>query len=456
MGTPIIMPQMGESIAEGTITKWYKKPGDQVDRDEPLFEISTDKVDTEIPSPAAGVLTEIKVGEGETVPINTVVGIIGGEGVAASPPAESSSRTQQMRAVSPDASGLSAHPGGSAAEAPSSSSQKIGLETSQETGAPPRATGEPRSSPLVRRMAREQNIDLTQVRGTAAGGRISKKDLLEFMKGSPGGQASAPSSETHTPTEETPRLLGQAGQAPPPAPAPSPVLHSGRVRVEPMTVMRRSIAEHMILSRRTSAHVSTVWEADMTNVQKVRKENGGRFEKEEGVKLTYMPFFVRAALHALKAYPIVNSSVEGNSILYKRDLNIGVAVALEKGLIVPVIHRADEKSFLGLQRVVNDLATRARDKKLTPGDVQGGTFTITNPGPFGALFGTPIINQPQVAILGLGGIHKRPVVVNDAIAVRSMVYMSLTFDHRIIDGAVADQFMAEVRKRLEGWDEKIL
>ncbi len=445
MGTPIIMPQMGESIAEGTITKWYKKQGDQVDRDELLFEISTDKVDTEIPSPAAGVLTEIKVGEGETVPINTVVGIIGGEGAAAGPPAESSSRTQQMRAVS--------------AEAPSSTSQEIGQGLGQETGVPPCATGEPRSSPLVRRMAREQNIDLTQVRGTAAGGRICKKDLLEFMKGSPGGQASAESSEAPARAEETPRLSEQAGPAEPAAstePTPSPVVHSDRVRAEPMTVMRRSIAEHMILSRRTSAHVSTVWEADMTNVQKVRKENGGRFEKEEGVKLTYMPFFVRAALHALKAYPIVNSSVEGNSILYKRDLNIGVAVALEKGLIVPVIHRADEKSFLGLQRVVNDLATRARDKRLTPGDVQGGTFTITNPGPFGALFGTPIINQPQVAILGLGAIHKRPVVVNDAIAVRSMVYMSLTFDHRIIDGAVADQFMAEVRKRLESWDEKIL
>ena len=437
MGTPIIMPQMGESIAEGTITKWYKKQGDQVDRDEPLFEISTDKVDTEIPSPAAGVLTEIKVAEGETVPINTVVGIIGGEGAGSSP--ESSSRTQQMRAVSPDASG--------SAEAPSSSSKETGLETGQETGVPRRATGEPRSSPLVRRMAREQNIDLTQVRGTAAGGRICKKDLLEFMKVSPG-QASAASSEARTEETTLPPV--------PAAPAPSPAVHSGRVRAEPMTVMRRSIAEHMILSRRTSAHVSTVWEADMTNVQKVRKENSGRFEKEEGVKLTYVPFFVRAALHALKAYPIVNSSVEGNSILYKRDLNIGVAVALEKGLIVPVIHRADEKSFLGLQRVVNDLATRARDKKLTPGDVQGGTFTITNPGPFGALFGTPIINQPQVAILGLGGIHKRPVVVNDAIAVRSMVYMSLTFDHRIIDGAVADQFMAEVRKRLESWDEKIL
>jgi len=230
----------------------------------------------------------------------------------------------------------------------------------------------------------------------------------------------------------------------------------GRVRTEPMSVMRRTIAEHMVASRRTSAHVSTVWEADMTTIEKVRKEYSARFDKEEGVKLTFMPFFIRAVLHALKAYPIVNVSVEGNNILYKRDLNIGVAVALENGLIVPVIQHADEKSFLGLQRTVNDLATRAREKKLKPEEVQGGTFTITNPGPFGALFGTPIINQPQVAILGLGAIHKRPVVVNDAIAVRSMVYMSLTFDHRIIDGAVADQFMAEVRKRLEGWDEKIL
>ena len=426
MATPIIMPQMGESIAEGTITKWYKKQGDRVDRDEPLFEISTDKVDTEIPSPAAGVLTEIRVGEGDTVPINTVVGIIDGEGARAGPPAESSSHTQQMRAVSREAS--------APAGARSSSSQ--------QTGAPGRAAGEPRSSPLVRRMAREQDIDLTQLRGTGAGGRISKNDLLEFMKGRTAGQAPAASSE--------------AGTAPVEEPPAAPAVYAGRVQAEPMTAMRRSIAEHMILSRRTSAHVSTVWEADMTSVEKVRKEYGRRFEKDEGLKLTYMPFFIRAVLHALKAYPIVNSSVEGNSILYKRDLNIGVAVALEKGLIVPVMHRADEKSFLGLQRVVNDLATRARGKKLTPGDVQGGTFTITNPGPFGALFGTPIINQPQVAILGLGAIHKRPVVVNDAIAVRSMIYMSLTFDHRIIDGAVADQFMAEVRKRLEGWDEKIL
>jgi 2-oxoglutarate dehydrogenase E2 component (dihydrolipoamide succinyltransferase) len=436
MSTPIIMPQMGESIAEGTITKWFKKQGDRVDRDEPLFEISTDKVDTEIPSPAAGVLTEIKVGEGQTVPINTVVGIIGAEGAAVGASSQPLSSTQQMRAVSP----------GPPAPEPEPSAP------SPEARAPRRETGEPRSSPLVRRMAREQDIDLTRVRGTGAGGRISKKDLVEFMKDRDVESPAAAVKPRITAAEEPPTAPA------PPAPtaaAPS-IAQVGRVRSEPMSVMRRSIAEHMILSRRTSAHVSTVWEADMTIVDKVRKENSGRFEKEEGVKLTYMPFFLRAVLHALKAYPIVNSSVEGNNILYKRDLNIGVAVALENGLIVPVIHRADEKSFLGLQRAVNDLATRARDKKLKPEDVQGGTFTITNPGPFGALFGTPIINQPQVAILGLGAIHKRPVVVNDAIAVRSMVYMSLTFDHRIIDGAVADQFMAEVRKRLESWDEKIL
>jgi len=441
MSTPIIMPQMGESIAEGTITKWLKKQGDRVDRDEPLFEISTDKVDTEIPSPAAGVLTEIKVGEGQTVPINTVVGIIGAEGAAAGSSSQPLSSTQQMRAVSPGPSAPEPEP-----SAPS-----------QEARAPRRETGEPRSSPLVRRMAREQDIDLSRVRGTGAGGRISKKDLVEFMK-ERGGERPAAGVKPRITAAEEPSQPAPAPPATTPAapPAAASIAQAGRVRWEPMSVMRRSIAEHMILSRRTSAHVSTVWEADMTVVDRVRKENSGRFDKEEGVKLTYMPFFLRAVLHALKAYPIVNSSVEGNSILYKRDLNIGVAVALENGLIVPVIHRADEKSFLGLQRAVNDLATRARDKKLKPEDVQGGTFTITNPGPFGALFGTPIINQPQVAILGLGAIHKRPVVVNDAIAVRSMVYMSLTFDHRIIDGAVADQFMAEVRKRLESWDEKIL
>lgn len=439
MSTPIIMPQMGESIAEGTIIKWYKKQGDRVDRDEPLFEISTDKVDTEIPSPAAGVLTEIKVGEGETVPINTVVGIIGGAEGAAAPPEPSSSTMTATGAVEAEATPVSPAPSAAAAQ----------------TRAPRRADGQPRSSPLVRRMAREQNVDLTQVRGTGEGGRISKRDLLAFLESR---KAPTTSAVLGTPPVEAPAERPAAPKPEPPATPASgaPLAPPRRVRMEPMSVMRRSIAEHMILSRRTSAHVSTVWEADMNQVEKVRKEYSGRFEKEEGVKLTYMPFFIRAVLHALKAYPIVNASVDGNNILYKRDLNIGIAVALEKGLIVPVIHGADEKSFLGLQRAVTDVATRARDKKLKPEDVQGGTFTITNPGPFGALFGTPIIHQPQVAILGLGAIHKRPVVVNDAIAVRSMVYLSLTFDHRIIDGAVADQFMAEVRKRLEEWDEKIL
>ncbi len=429
MATEIIMPQMGESIAEGTITKWYKKAGDQVERDEPLFEISTDKVDTEIPSPVAGVLTEIKVGEGETVPINTVVGVIGGEAggeASTSVPAEPSLDTAQPSVEVPEDVTL-----------PSK-------EAAPEPAPTKAAPGEgQRSSPLVRRMAREHNVDLSKIQGTGAGGRITKQDITSFLeKGAP---------------------ADAAPSAPPPAaplaaaPVPSPTAgYTGRVHSEPMSVMRKSIAEHMVMSRRTSAHVSTVWEANMTRVVKLRQENRDRFEREEDVKLTYMPFFIRAVLHGLKAFPIVNSSLDGSNIIYKKDLNIGIAVALDWGLIVPVLHRADEKSFLGLQRAVNDLATRAREKKLKPEDVQGGTFTITNPGPFGALYGTPIINQPEVAILGLGAIHKRPVVVNDAIAVRSMIYLSLTFDHRVIDGAVGDQFMAEVKKKLETWDEKIL
>ena len=419
MATEIIMPQMGESIAEGTITKWYKKAGDQVERDEPLFEISTDKIDTEIPSPAAGVLTEIKVGEGETVPINTVVGVIGGEaggGASTSVPAEPSSDTAQPSVEVPE---------------------DVTVPSKEAAPAPAPAKAAPgegqRSSPLVRRMAREHNVDLSEIQGTGAGGRITKQDFTSFLE------------------EGTPPAAVAA------APVPSPTAgYTGRVHSEPMSVMRKSIAEHMVMSRRTSAHVSTVWEANMTRVVKLRQENRGRFEREEDVKLTYMPFFIQAVLHGLKAFPIVNSSLDGSNILYKKDLNIGIAVALDWGLIVPVLHRADEKSFLGLQRAVNDLATRAREKKLKPEDVQGGTFTITNPGPFGALYGTPIINQPEVAILGLGAIHKRPVVVNDAIAVRSMIYLSLTFDHRVIDGAVGDQFMAEVKKKLETWDEKIL
>ncbi len=444
MATPIIMPQMGESIAEGTITKWYKKAGDQVERDEPLFEISTDKVDTEIPSPVAGVLTEIKVGEGETVPINTVVGVIGGEAggeASTSVPAEPSLATTQPTVEVPKDVIAPAEPVRPAKEDAPVKPSAAKFETGERQ----------RSSPLVRRIAREHNVDLSKIQGTGAGGRITKQDITSFLEEGtpPAAVAAAPSA---------PPPAAPTGAAPlAAAPVPSPTAgYTGRVHSEPMSVMRKSIAEHMVMSRRTSAHVSTVWEANMTRVVKLRQENRDRFEREEDVKLTYMPFFIRAVLHGLKAFPIVNSSLDGSNILYKKDLNIGIAVALDWGLIVPVLHRADEKSFLGLQRAVNDLATRAREKKLKPEDVQGGTFTITNPGPFGALYGTPIINQPEVAILGLGAIHKRPVVVNDAIAVRSMIYLSLTFDHRVIDGAVGDQFMAEVKKKLETWDEKIL
>ncbi|HSF16474.1 MAG TPA: dihydrolipoyllysine-residue succinyltransferase [Vicinamibacteria bacterium] len=418
--TEVIMPQMGESIAEGTIIKWYKQVGDRIERDEPLFEISTDKVDTEIPAPASGILAEVRVQEGETVAINTIVALIESEG--------STTRTE---AASPDAKPQ---------------------EPTPEAPPPPpreeRASDGPRSSPLVRKMAKEHGIDLSELTGTGRDGRISKGDVLEFLEK----RKAAPLAEAPPAPPSVP---------PPPArpsvpeyerPFEAPV---GRVEVEPMSVMRKSIAEHMIASRRTSAHVTTVFEADVSQIVRAREAARHVFERDEGVKLTYTPFFVRAVTSSLKNFPVINARIDGDTIVYNKEYNIGVAVALDDGLIVPVIRRADEKSFLGLARAVADLAERARTKKLRPEEVQGGTFTLTNPGPYGALFGTPIINQPQVAILGLGGIHKRPVIVNDAIAVRSMVYLALSFDHRLIDGATGDQFMADVKRRLEGWDEKV-
>jgi pyruvate dehydrogenase E2 component (dihydrolipoamide acetyltransferase) len=430
MPTSVIMPQMGESIAEGTVTKWYKKVGDRVERDEPLFEISTDKVDTEIPSPAAGVLVEIKVPEGQTVPINTVVGVIDGEGAQ---PREPAAAATPVGAPAPKAAAAPPPP-----PSPVPPAARAAAPGAQEL----------RSSPLVRRIARESGVELGQIQGSGLGGRITKQDILAFLEKRAASPAPPPAIEPPAPE---PR---------PAAAAPSPVApaagYSGRIETVAMTAMRKSIAEHMILSRRTSAHVTTVFEVDLTRVAALRDDYRGRFEREEGVKLTFMPFFIRAVIGGLKAFPLLNASIDRDSILYKKELNIGLAVALDWGLIVPVIHRADEKSFLGLARAVVDLAERARAKKLAPADVQGGTFTITNPGAFGSLFGTPIINQPQVAILGIGGIHKRPVVVNDAIAVRSMVYLALSFDHRLIDGAVADQFMADVKGRLERWEEKIL
>jgi len=438
MPTPVIMPQMGESIAEGTVIKWHKKVGDRVERDEPLFEISTDKVDTEIPSPAAGVLVDIKVSEGQTVPINTVVGVIDGEGAVTREP------------------GLAEPAPAARPEQQQPEDQQARAESTADTFPPGRfsatAGGPLRSSPLVRRMARESGVDLGRIQGSGLGGRITKRDILGFLSKS----APRPAEPDAAPAP-APAVLPAAAA---PVAAPSPVAptagYSGRVESVPMSAMRKTIAEHMILSRRTSAHVTTVFEVDLTRVAALREEYRGRFEREEGVKLTYMPFFIRAVIGGLKAFPLLNASIEGDSILYKKDLNIGMAVALDWGLIVPVLQRADEKSFLGLARAVLDLAERARTKKLVPADVQGGTFTITNPGVFGSLFGTPVINQPQVAILGIGGIHKRPVVVNDAIAVRSMVYLALSFDHRLIDGAVADQFMADVKQRLEHWEEKVL
>jgi pyruvate dehydrogenase E2 component (dihydrolipoamide acetyltransferase) len=426
MPTNVVMPQMGESIAEGTVTRWMKKVGERVERDEPLFEISTDKVDAEIPSPAAGVLAKILVQENETVAVNTVVAVIDGEGagVAAPAPAETPHGVKEAKVPKP------------AGAAP--------VET--PAGPPSREPGEKvRSSPLVRRIAREHNVDLAQVAGTGLGGRVSKKDIYAYLEHAPQTGAGSAAATAATPT-----------QAPARAPAAKKMVFTGPTNVVPMTPMRKQIAEHMLASRRTSAHVSTVFEVELTRVYNLRAQQAAEFERRNGLKLTYTPFFVRAAVEAIKQFPIVNSSVDGTNIVYKRDVNIGVAVALETGLIVPVIKNADEKDFLGVARAVQDLAERARSKRLSVEDVEGGTFTITNPGIFGSLFGTPIIHQPQVAILGVGTIERRPVVRDDAIAIRPMVYLMLSFDHRIIDGAVADQFMAAIKSHLENWEEPVL
>jgi 2-oxoglutarate dehydrogenase E2 component (dihydrolipoamide succinyltransferase) len=447
MPTDVIMPQMGESIAEGTVTKWLKKVGDRVERDEPLFEISTDKVDAEIPSPAAGVLARILVKESETVAVNTVVATIDGEGAAVAPilsedraEAHGAAFEPSMQAVSAAEPAVATPPAPSSAAA-SEAEAPLALGT----------RGKIRSSPLVRRIAREHNVDLAFVRGTGLGGRISKKDILEYLA------HPIPQAVTAPAVSIAGDRVGARPEGPPQKVGEPPSLaFTGPTLVVPMTPMRKQIAEHMVVSRRTSAHVSTVFEVEMTRIFETRARYAEEFERRNGIKLTYTPFFVRAAVEAIKQFPIFNSSVEGASVVYKRDVNIGIAVALETGLIVPVIKRADEKNFWGISRVVQDLAERARNKRLTVDDVQGGTFTITNPGVYGSLFGTPIINQPQVAILGVGVIEKRAVVRNDAIAIRPMVYLVLSFDHRILDGALADQFMAKIKSALENWEEAVL
>jgi 2-oxoglutarate dehydrogenase E2 component (dihydrolipoamide succinyltransferase) len=429
MPTDIVMPQMGESIFEGTITKWLKKPGDKVQRDEPLFEISTDKVDAEIPAPASGVLQDIKVAEGATVQVNTVVGTISdGDGAAAKPaPAAPSAPAKKEAAPA-------------RAAAPVTEPKPVAPVSQPEASR--EEDDHARSSPLVRKIAREHNIDLAQVPGTGLGGRITKQDITAFLEGAP-----APAA----PAATFPSAKPDAG-------TPAPVAIPGDL--VPMSHIRKIIAHRMIESRRTSAHVHCMFEVDLTRIVQLRNKTKSAFEKRNGARLTFMPFFTRAAIIALQQFPIVNASIEGESLRYHRHVNVGIAVALDWGLIVPVLKNADELNFLGLQRGISDLGERARSKKLKPEEVEGSTFTITNPGQFGAVFGLPIINQPNSAIMGVGGITKAPVVVtddsgNDSIAIRSLVHLTLGYDHRIIDGAVADQFMAEVKKALENWSEEI-
>jgi 2-oxoglutarate dehydrogenase E2 component (dihydrolipoamide succinyltransferase) len=434
MPTNVIMPQMGESVAEGTVTKWLKKAGEHVDRDELLFEISTDKVDAEIPSPAAGTLSQILVKEDETVAVNTVVAVIDGEGAAVAAPAA-------------EAGEEVAAPPAPAAALPPAPAATASVPTAAGGPTVPTAPAEARSSPLVRRIAHDYHVDLTQVRGTGLGGRISKKDILAYVEQRQSAAASR-TAAARAPLVQPPPATVQ--------PTPWASTLAGPTQVVPMTPMRRQIAEHMVTSKRTSAHVYTVFEVEMTKVVEAREWQRDEFERRNGFKLTYTPFFVRAAVEAIKQIPVINSSVDGTNIIYKQDVNIGIAVALETGLIVPVIKRADEKDFLGIAREIQDLAERARNKRLSVEDVQGGTFTITNPGSFGGLFGLPIINQPQVAILGVGAIEKRPVVRDDAIAIRSMAYLSLSYDHRVIDGAVAEKFLGHIKQTLENWDEPAL
>jgi pyruvate dehydrogenase E2 component (dihydrolipoamide acetyltransferase) len=443
MPTDVVMPQMGESIFEGTITKWLKQPGDKVQRDEPLFEISTDKVDAEIPAPASGTLQEIKVEAGNTVQVNTVVGVIGdGDGASAPAPAKAAAPA----ASAPEAKKEAAPPP-PAAKAPEP--QADGESDNGEQG-------RVRSSPLVRKIAKDNNVDLAKVPGTGLGGRITKEDIEAFVAKHAGGAPAAAASAPAAPAPSYEAPLAPAVTTP-----LQPVGGVAPGDLVPMSTMRKKIAEHMILSKRTSAHVHGVFEVDVTRIVKLREKMKNKFEQATGSKLTFTPFFARAAVHGLRKFPIVNASVEGDNIRYHSSINLGIAVALDWGLIVPVVKNAEERSFVGLQRAISDLGERARTKKLKPDEVQGGTFTITNPGIFGAKFGMPIINQPQLAIMGVGGIVKKPVVVtdkdgNDSIAIRSMMHLSIGYDHRVIDGAVADQFMAEVKKFLENWNEELL
>jgi 2-oxoglutarate dehydrogenase E2 component (dihydrolipoamide succinyltransferase) len=488
MPTKVIMPQMGESIFEGTITKWLKKVGDQVNRDEPLFEISTDKVDSEIPSPASGVLSEIAVPEGKTVQINTVVAVINGEGAAETKeaPKFEAGPAPKAAAAPPEAAAAEPPPAPEPPPREEPVEQKVtetralrdvareataaqeGTPESEKAPAPPSPPSPPerkapapavaprdvRTSPLVRRLAREHGIDISEIRGSGLEGRITKQDIEDYIRQKEQPAAAAPSPAALQPAVPKRPTAAPPAAAPPPAPSlPPPEMPKfmGESEAVPMTNMRKAIAEHMVLSKHTSAHVNTIFEVDMTPIVHLREQHKAEFEKREGIKLTFTPFLVKALVDTVREFPVVNASVSGDNIIYKKPVNVGIAVALDTGLIVPVIRDAHLKSFTGIALAIHDVAERARTKRLKPDDVQNGTITITNPGSYGAVFGTPIISQPQVAILGVGGIEKRVVVVNDAIAIRSTVFLSLSFDHRVIDGAVADQFMARLKQRLQSW-----
>ncbi len=455
MRVDVVMPQMGESIAEGTITKWLVKIGDRVERDQPLFEISTDKVDAEIPSPASGVLLEVKFEEGATVPVNEVVAILGEEGEkpAAAPAKEKPAAEEKA-------------PAEDKAAAPAPAAEKPAAEA-KPAPAPAPAEEEPAaapgleervrkfSSPLVRKMAAEHGIDLEQVSGTGIQGRVTKRDLEGYLEKREAAAAPAAPAAAPRPAEVLPAVRREAGEF-----SVAPYAAGEDVEIEPMSRIRQLTAAHMVYSKATSAHVTTVFHMDLSRVAKVRNRAKAGFLRTHGTKLTFMPFIFKAVASALKANRKLNASVDGTNIVYKKDVNLGMAVALDWGLIVPVIRNADQLNLVGLAKRANDLADRARTKKLNPDEVQGGTFTVTNPGVFGTLFGTPIINQPQVAILGLGVIEKRPIVDeddegNETIAIKTMSYFAITYDHRIIDGADADHFMNDVKRTLleETWSE---
>ncbi len=448
MPTPVLMPQMGESIAEGTIVRWIKKVGDAVDRDEPLFEISTDKVDAEIPAPAAGVLTEIKVQEGETVAVNSVVATIGAASEIAN--SDSSVASPESRAPNPESRVSNPEKAGPSldsvvapdiVDAPHTKPAAARKSNGRTASSKPVEddSRKQRSSPLVRRIARDHDVDISQIHGSGLGGRVTKNDILGYIE--TGSQEPGPGIRDSG--------LGTRDNAGPPI-ARSPQT-GARVEIKPLSVMRKKIAEHMVMSRRTSAHVHSVFHVNFSTVERIRQQRKAEFE-QSGVKLTYMAFIATAVVSALRRFPIVNASLDGDNVIYKKDINLGIAVALESGLLVPVIKHADEKNLLGLSRAIADVAGRARSKQLKPEEVHDGTFTITNPGQFGSQFGMPIINQPQVAILGVGTIEKRPIVVDDAIAIRTMAYLTLGYDHRLVDGATGDQFMAEVKQQIEQFD----